>query len=268
MHRILLILVIVLSVAAAGLGFLNRGKLVTTKGELTTALSERDAAKKAVAVSATDLKALKEKSALDSADADKKSAEIMDLREQVAKATSGVADIQKQLSEKEGTIAQQKTDMAAKDARISELESKVNAAMEPSKATDDLKKQLDEKNILNNQLEAKVKDQDAQLDALKKREDQRRNKAMRNGLEGKILAVNPSWNFVVLNLGDRNGVVSNAEMLIKRGSQLIGKIRITSVEPSTSVADIVVNSVRSGLSVQPGDTVIYAGPNQDSPNTP
>jgi hypothetical protein len=55
-------------------------------------------------------------------------------------------------------------------------------------------------------------------------------------------------------------VVNNAELLISRGGQLIGKVRITSVEPSTSVADIVVNSVRTGLTVQPGDTVIYRGP--------
>lgn len=95
-----------------------------------------------------------------------------------------------------------------------------------------------------------------------------RNNMMRKGLEGKILAVNPSWNFVILNLGDRNGVVNNAEMLInrmtQRGPMMIGKVRITSVEPSTSIADIVVNSVRQGTSVQPGDTVIYSGPGDDS----
>jgi hypothetical protein len=87
---------------------------------------------------------------------------------------------------------------------------------------------------------------------------------MRTGLEGRILAVNQAWNFVVLSLGDRNGVIGNAEMLIKRGSQLIGKVRITSVEPSTSIADIIANSVRSGLTVQPGDTVIYYSPEDGS----
>jgi hypothetical protein len=48
-------------------------------------------------------------------------------------------------------------------------------------------------------------------------------------------------------------------MLVKRGAQLIGKIRITSVEPSTSIADIVANSTPRGLVIQPGDSVIYAG---------
>ena len=80
---------------------------------------------------------------------------------------------------------------------------------------------------------------------------------MRNRLEGRILAVNPAWNFVVLSLGDKNGVVNNAELLVKRGTQLIGKVRVTSVEPSTSIADIVANSVPQGASIAPGDDVIY-----------
>lgn len=266
MHRILLIVAIVLSLAAAALGYLNRNKLVTAQTSIASIQAERDAAKKAASASATELKALKEKAALAASDTEKNAAEVADLRAQVAKATSGVADIQKQVADKDATIAQQKTDMAAKDARISELESKATSAVQAPKASEDLKKQLEEKEILAASLETKLKDQDAQLASLKEREAKRRNKSMRNGLEGRILAVNPSWNFVVLNLGDRNGVVNNAEMLIKRGSQLIGKVRITSVEPSTSVADIVVNSVRSGLSVQPGDTVIYSGPNEESEN--
>ncbi|MEO8206512.1 MAG: hypothetical protein ABI615_10050, partial [Chthoniobacterales bacterium] len=57
--------------------------------------------------------------------------------------------------------------------------------------------------------------------------------------------------------GDRNGVISNTEMLIKRNNQLIGKVRITSVERTTSIADIVSNSVPKGVTVQPGDKVIY-----------
>jgi predicted RNase H-like nuclease (RuvC/YqgF family) len=268
MHRILLIVAVVLSLAAAALGYLNRGKLIAAKAIAETAQSESTALKKSLTASTAENKALKEKQALAGSDAEKNSAEITELRDQVSKATSGMADVQKQLSDKDATIAQQKTDMAAKDARIADLESKANSSQPTSKPSDDLKKQLEEKDILASSLEAKLKDQESQLSALKEREAQRRSKSMRNGLEGRILAVNPSWNFVVLSLGDRNGVVNNAEMLIKRGSQLIGKVRITSVEPSTSVADIVVNSVRSGLSVQPGDTVIYSGPNEESTTTP
>jgi cell shape-determining protein MreC len=78
-------------------------------------------------------------------------------------------------------------------------------------------------------------------------------------LHGTILAVNEAYNFVVLNLGDRQGVAPNSEMLVLRRGALIGKIRVSSVEPTTSIGDILSNSLARGVQVQPGDTVIYAG---------
>ena len=265
MQKILIILAAVLSLAAAALGYLNRANLVTTKSALTAATSEVAAVSKRAAAAAADAKAKTEKLALVSSDQEKLAAENTDLKSQIAKSSSEMADSQKQVADRDAIIAQQKTDMAAKDTHITDLEAKANSTIKPANdPTIELKKQLEEKDILTTSLQAKLKDQESQLATLKERESQRRSKSMRSGLEGRILAVNPSWNFVVLSLGDLNGVVNSAEMLIKRGSQLIGKVRITSVEPSTSIADIVVNSVRTGLSVQPGDTVIYSGPGDDS----
>ena len=71
--------------------------------------------------------------------------------------------------------------------------------------------------------------------------------------------MNPSWNFVVLSLGDRQGVTANAEMVVMRRGTMIGRVRITSVEPSQSIADIMPASVPPGFAVQPGDRVIYPG---------
>jgi len=264
-QKILVIAVIALSLASAGLGYLNRGKLVETRAENTKLLSDVSSKTKENAKLSSDLKGANEKISIMGTDTEKLATENTDLKGQVTKATATIADVQKQSTDKDATIAQQKTDMTAKDTRISELESKSNSAKQPGNdPTIELKKQLEEKDLLNTSLTAKLKDQESQLTALKEREAQRRAKTMRVGLEGRILAVNASWNFVVLSLGDRNGVVNNAEMLIKRGSQLIGKVRITSVEPSTSVADIVANSVRPGLTVQPGDSVIYGGPVEES----
>jgi hypothetical protein len=83
------------------------------------------------------------------------------------------------------------------------------------------------------------------------------------GLEGQVLAVNPSWNFVVISIGDGAGVVPNAEMVVMRGGEAIAKVKITSVEKATSIADIVPGSIAHGVRVQPGDRVIYQG-SQDS----
>jgi hypothetical protein len=89
----------------------------------------------------------------------------------------------------------------------------------------------------------------------------RREPSIHPSIRGTVLAVNQAYNFVVLNLGDRQGLEPNAEMLVLRDATIIGKIRISSVEPATSIGDILGNSLARGVQVQPGDTVIYAGSN-------
>jgi hypothetical protein len=79
----------------------------------------------------------------------------------------------------------------------------------------------------------------------------------KSGLRGKVVAVNQAYNFVVLNVGERQGLHSNHDMLVLRDGVLIGKIRISSVEPATAIGDIVSNSLARGVQVQPGDIVIY-----------
>ncbi len=81
------------------------------------------------------------------------------------------------------------------------------------------------------------------------------------GIRGRVLAVNRSYNFVVLDLGAREGVESNTEMVVMRGSTYIGKIRVSSVEPATTIGDIVITSLAHGVRVQQGDTVVYGGTN-------
>ena len=79
------------------------------------------------------------------------------------------------------------------------------------------------------------------------------------GLQGRILAVNAGWNFVVLNIGDKQGLAVNSGMLVVRGNTPIARLRITSVEPATAIADVIPSSVARGVTVQPGDTVIVEG---------
>ena len=265
MQKIFVLAAVVLSLPAFALGYLNRGKLLESRAESAKFQSESSSNAKKAATTASELKAANEKLVIAGAEAERTASELLEARSQASKATSTLTDVQKQVADKDAAIAQQKSDMEAKDARITELETKVNTISQPtSDPTAELKKQLEEKEILTTSLQTKLKDQESQLSTLREKEAQRRSKLMRSGLEGRILAVNSSWNFVVLNLGDRNGVVSSAEMIIKRGAQRIGKVRITSVEPSTSIADIVANSISAGLTVQPGDTVIYMGPGEEA----
>jgi cell shape-determining protein MreC len=138
---------------------------------------------------------------------------------------------------------------------------------------DDLRRQLDgaekEKALLAEKLqdaqERAAQPKEAKSESKKKRDHestttQRESvSSHRAGVHGTVLAYNQAYNFVVLNLGARNGVEPNSEMLVLRDGTLIGKIRISSVEPTTAIGDIITNSLARGVEVQPGDSVIYAG---------
>lgn len=134
-----------------------------------------------------------------------------------------------------------------------------NPTVELENKIRELEAQVAEAKQVQGSLQEQAKIADANLRQLQKKEDMRQRGLMASGLTGRVLAVDRNWNFVVLDLGDRNGVVSNAEMVITRGGSAVGKVRITNVEPSQSIADVVPNSVPPGLTIERGDRVVYAG---------
>ncbi|MGA2176636.1 MAG: hypothetical protein ABSH38_16800 [Verrucomicrobiota bacterium] len=75
------------------------------------------------------------------------------------------------------------------------------------------------------------------------------------GLRGKILAVDPKYDFVVLDIGDEQGAKERGEMMVNRGGRLIGKVRISSVQKDRSVANILPDWKRG--EVMEGDEVLY-----------
>jgi hypothetical protein len=58
-------------------------------------------------------------------------------------------------------------------------------------------------------------------------------------LIGKVVAVDPKYDFVVLNVGQRQGVLTHGQMLVSRDGKLVAKIRIKEVEPDRAIANVV-----------------------------
>ncbi len=59
------------------------------------------------------------------------------------------------------------------------------------------------------------------------------------GVKGKIISVDPKYEFVVLDIGVNQGAKEYGELLINRKGRLVGKVRILSVEPDRSIANII-----------------------------
>lgn len=254
MGKNLLYIAIGLTFVSAILGFLNRGKLAdarTQAADLSAKLANVEAGSTKITsevgtlkTQVTELTTAKEQA----------TAALENAKTGAEKANQQAQELQKQMGEKDTQISQLDTDNKAKQAKIDELLANTTKQADPSEA---LTTELSEAKQAAQMAMDKLKSIQDENKVLKERETGRITRTMRDGLEGTILAINPAWNFVILSLGDRNGVVNNSEMLIKRGVQLVGKVRVTSVEPSSSIADIIANSVPKGVSIQPGDKVIY-----------
>jgi hypothetical protein len=78
------------------------------------------------------------------------------------------------------------------------------------------------------------------------------------GLKGKVLVTDPKWNFVVLDVGEAQGVLERGELLVNRNGRLVAKVVVRSVQKDRCVAN-VVQGWELG-EVMEGDIVIPAHP--------
>ena len=257
-------LAILLLVLAAFFGFLNTQKVKALRVTVATAQAARDAAGRRI----------HEKPSTSAGGALEEKNKVTEAENRAVKAEAELAQTQKEKADLQAKLDENQKEIASSQTRGQEAEKNPNASTADSSAAtdsaadlqpqlDDLRKQLDsaekEKAFLSEKLQDMQERADQPKQERKRREVVRESNPRRTGLRGTVLAVNQAYNFVVLNLGTRHGVESNAELLVLRDGALIGKIRISSVEPATAIGDIITNSLARGAQMQPGDNVIYAG---------
>jgi hypothetical protein len=239
-------------------GFLNTSKVKGLRSQLADSISREQMAMNARSANEKKIKA-REK-------------EFSDGASKIAAAEAKASNAEAELHKAQNERAELAAKLQAGEGQIADLQKRVadatvGAANGVGEASpDEIKTQLDD---AKRELEAAEQEKAVLADKVKAAQDRvaameeekRRREAGANapGVHGTVLAVNQAYNFVVLSLGERQGVVPNSEMLVMRSGALIGKIRISSVEPTTSIGDIISNSLARGVQVQPGDTVIYAG---------
>lgn len=83
----------------------------------------------------------------------------------------------------------------------------------------------------------------------------RKHSLMREGLKGKVVAVDPKWGFVVLNVGAEQGAIERGELLIHRDYKYIARVRLSSVETDRSIADIMPKYTQGDI--KEGDEAFY-----------
>jgi hypothetical protein len=200
--------------------------------------------------------------------------ELAKTKDELVKAEAELMTAKTALAAAEKTLDDTKTELATLKKTYDDLVASVGGKPE------DLKKQIDDMKAAKTELETKVAELttvNGTLAAQKKEAEEKvkgteekistqtktikryKDGFVQKGLSGTVLAVNSGWGFCVLSIGDRQGAAANKIMIVARGGQAIGKVKIINVETSQSVADIIPSSFARGTYVQPGDQVIYTG---------
>jgi hypothetical protein len=190
-------------------------------------------------------------------------------------ALTKLATTEKNLKKTQGELAQTQTELADTKADRDKAVARADAQ---SKKADDLAvklaKAVSERDDAQNELASfkasgltpeqviklnkNLKDAQAQIDAinlekvvlnrtllatkarLARYEDlTERYVKLRADLKGKIIVVDPKWDFVILNIGDEQGAIEDGEMLVSREGKLVAKVIISRVEKDRCIANIV-----------------------------
>ncbi len=250
MYRVALILAVLAAIGSLALSFtVTKPKiegLVQERNDLQTNLSAAETAKAEAEKKAKSATATAEKKTAELAAAQK------DLETATATATTQQARADKYFADYNKAVAEKNAaqEQLAQWAGTGLKPDQVLAMKAELKTTKELAGVLaDEKSILQRNV-ASLKNK------LSKYEDENRVVAM-PGLKGSVIAVDPKWEFVVLNVGSQQGALEGGLLMVRRGDKLVGKVKIVSVESNRSVANVLPAWKQGDVAVAAGDQVLY-----------
>ncbi len=183
--------------------------------------------------------------------------DLENTREELAVTKSELADTRQELADARDRIGTLESNLAQTEAELNEANDQIDVLKEEKQVlisqVDDLETELTQANEAIQDLRADIETLEGIIKELEGAQGD--VVELDPGLSGEILTVNEPWNFVVLNIGKDVGLVPNAEMVVHRDDELVGKVRISRVQENMAVADII--SDWQQVDIQSGDQVMY-----------
>lgn len=194
---------------------------------------------------------------------------------------------QVETAKKELVVTKEKVTKAAAEAQEKDagLQLAKNTLAQVSQQVDTIQKKIDELGDVNKllaQVDALKKEQQAadaelasqtqqlavkqeatvqvqkQVISLRDLEARARKGVVEPGFTARLASVFGEWGFVILNKGNNGGVFANADLEVKRGHDVVAKLKVRNVEQNSAIADVVPGSVTDGERLRSGDLVFAA----------
>ena len=250
MLRISLIIAVI---AGLGIAVLN---VVVVKDKIDTLVKDRNTQKSDKEIAQNDLRTTTAKLKTTETDLATTKETLKTTTEAKDKAEAEVADLTKKNTDLADNL--KKTQQEREEARNElaawkALGKPVEAVNKIIANFDDMQRRRDAALAESKVLMGKVRNLTAKINELIDPETD--GPLMAAGLKGKVVAADPKYDFVVLDIGQKQGVVQYGRFLVNRNGKLVAKLKVQSVEPDRCIAN-VMPGWKLGEVVE-GDQVIY-----------
>lgn len=233
--RICLIVAIVAGLAVAGLNFVKIKETITTlKESLASEISQKEAAQ-------TELASTKKNLDQTTKERDAAKAEIASTQEERDKAVAEAENQTKRASRIADELAKTKQDLGDSQGEMAAWKAlgisvdKVGTMITELKRVKEERNTIAEANRISEQKVASLKNR------LMQYEDENYRVELPSSLQGKVLVADPKWDFVVLNIGQNQGLLENGVLLVNRNGRLVAKVQVRSVQPDRAIANVLPN---------------------------
>lgn len=250
--RIGLIIAIVAGLAVGGLNFVKvKEKIVTLKTERDTEKSQKEEAQKELASTKKDLDTTKKsladtKQALETTTKERDTA-VAEAGKQKARGDQ----LATELDTTKKTLADTQAELAAYKSSGLTAEQVAGLAKQLRRLEDELAGMKGENQLFLQ----RIKKLETELAIYR---DPDFKVQLPPSLTGKVIVADPKWDFVVLDIGESQGILEKSELLVNRNGRLVAKVVVRSVQKDRSIANVIPGWKLGD--VTEGDQVIPAYP--------
>ncbi len=253
--RICLVLALVLGGASIYLGGQLQGDKRNLRDEITKAKTDVTKATAACKAAQADVQAKQKEAEQARAETKLLAGQVT---EEKTKLTTALAQIE-ELNKRIAGMAQpapvaNTAELEAAKAKLAAAEQARDAALQQAKDAQDKIKALTDQVAGNDTVKKGLDDKIKELDAQVRYYTGKDGVALPDGLSGKVLYYDKTWNFTVLDIGKKKGVLPSGVMILHRGTEIVGKVRIATVDDDCCIADFLGDVKKK--EPKPGDMAI------------
>lgn len=192
--------------------------------------------------------------------------ELLDLTKQRDETKVAVAKVNTEIEQKIAETEVVKKSLEEVTKQLTQLKDQVAKAGDIKKLMADVEdltkqRQAAEAAIANQQQQLALAEQkltgvNGEVVRLQELDKRQRSGIVEPDFTARVSQVFLGYGFVILNKGNAGGLPVNALLDVKRGKDVVARLKVRDVEISMAVADLVPGSVATGAAVRAGDLVV------------